>query len=94
MQNNGQSKIEAPQRATGGRPGGHKLREAFKIIGISEGTGHALIDAGKIKIVRMGPRLPIITDQEIDRILAEGLYPAGKAKNSPKAKRRAATKAA
>jgi hypothetical protein len=55
------------------RGGGHKLRDAFKIIGISEGTGHALIREGKIKVVRLGPRLPLITDREIDRILEEGV---------------------
>lgn len=62
---NGQGKSNVPRR-------GHKLREAFTILGISEGTGHALIRVKKIKVIRLGPRLPIITDEEIDRLLTEG----------------------
>jgi hypothetical protein len=55
------------------RDGAHKLRDAFRIIGISEVTGHALIKAGKIRTIRMGPRLPLITDREIDRLLEHGV---------------------
>jgi predicted site-specific integrase-resolvase len=65
---NGQSKPDVPRPA----PRGYKLRDAFAILGISEGTGHALIKAGKIRTVRLGPRLPIITDKEISRLLEEG----------------------
>jgi hypothetical protein len=63
---NGQGKNNVTRR-------GHKLREAFTILGISEGTGHKLVREGKITVVRLGPRLPIITDAEIDRLLTEGV---------------------
>jgi predicted site-specific integrase-resolvase len=70
------------------RNGGHKLREAFEILGISEGTGHALIKAGKIKTVRLGPRLPIITDREIDRLLGRGTEPPNAARVTTRSRRR------
>jgi hypothetical protein len=52
---------------------GFKLVEAFRILGISEGTGHALVKRGKLKVVRLGKRLPIVTIDEIDRVLKEGI---------------------
>ena len=61
------------QEEQGGvRRRGFKLVEAFRILGISEGTGHALVKQGKLRVVRLGKRLPIVTDTEIDRVLREG----------------------
>ena len=52
---------------------GFKLNEAFRIIGISESQGRQYVADKKIRVVRLGPRLPIVTDEEIDRILKEGI---------------------
>jgi DNA-binding winged helix-turn-helix (wHTH) protein len=52
---------------------GFKLNEAFRIIGISESQGRQYVADKKIQVVRLGPRLPIVTDEEIDRILKEGI---------------------
>jgi predicted site-specific integrase-resolvase len=57
----------------GVRRRGFKLNEAFKILGISDGTGHALVREGKLRVVRLGKRLPIVSDDEINRILKEGI---------------------
>jgi predicted site-specific integrase-resolvase len=52
---------------------GFKLNEAFKIMGLSESMGHKYVAEKKIKVIRLGPRLPIITREEIDRIMKEGI---------------------
>jgi hypothetical protein len=52
---------------------GFKLNETFRILGISESQGRQYVAEKKIRVVRLGPRLPIVTDVEIDRILREGI---------------------
>jgi hypothetical protein len=52
---------------------GFKLNETFQILGISESTGRQLVAEKKIRVVRLGKRLPIVTKDEIDRILVEGI---------------------
>lgn len=55
------------------RGGAHKLNKAFELLDISESYGHQLIAAKKIRVVRLGPRSPRITDEEIERLLREGI---------------------
>jgi DNA-binding XRE family transcriptional regulator len=56
-------------RRTGGA---YSLTKAFKLLDISPSHGHALIAAGKIRVVRnLGPASPKITDKEIARLLGE-----------------------
>jgi predicted site-specific integrase-resolvase len=57
----------------GVRRRGFKLNEAFRILGISDGTDHSLVKKGKLRVVRLGKRLPIVSDEEIDRVLKEGI---------------------
>jgi hypothetical protein len=53
--------------------GAYSLTKAFKLLDISPSYGHALIKAEKIKIVRLGPGSPRITDAEIERLLTHGI---------------------
>jgi hypothetical protein len=61
------------QGGEGVRRRAHKLNKAFKILDLSESQGHALVAAKKIKVIRLGPRSPRVTTEEIDRILREGI---------------------
>lgn len=51
----------------------YNLRTGFKLLHLSESQGHALVKAGKIKIVRLGPASPRITEHEIERLLRDGI---------------------
>jgi hypothetical protein len=51
----------------------YKLNRAFQLLDLSDSQGHALVAAKKIRIVRLGPRSPRITEDEINRILKEGI---------------------
>ena len=57
-------------RRTGGA---YNLQKAFALLDISPSFGHELIKAGKIRVVRLGPGSPKVTDQEIERLLDEGI---------------------
>jgi hypothetical protein len=61
---------EVSVRRTGGC---YSLVRAFALLDISPSFGHALIKAGKIRVIRLGPGSPRITDQEIERLLTEGI---------------------
>jgi hypothetical protein len=53
-------------------PGGsYNLKTGFFFMGVGETTGHRLINAGKIKITRVGGEIPRITDEEVGRQLGE-----------------------
>jgi hypothetical protein len=64
-------------RRTGGA---YSLTKAFVLLDVSPSFGHALVKAGKIQVVRLGPGSPRVTDAEIERLLREGIkgaaYPA------------------
>jgi predicted site-specific integrase-resolvase len=64
------SRSGAVIRRTGGA---YSLSKAFALLDISPSFGHALVKAGKIQVVRLGPASPRVTDQEISRLLREGL---------------------
>ena len=51
--------------------GAYQLIKAFKLLDISPSFGYALIKAGRINVVRLGPGSPRITDAEIARLLGE-----------------------
>jgi hypothetical protein len=57
-------------RRTGGAYG---MQKAFALLDISPSFGYELIKAGKIRVVRLGPGSPKITDAEIERLLREGV---------------------
>ena len=62
-----------PQSATEIRRtgGAYSLTKAFALLDISPSFGHALVKAGKIQVVRLGPGSPRVTDQEIERLLRD-----------------------
>ena len=64
-----------PQSATEIRRtgGAYNLVKAFKLLDVSPSFGHALVKAGKIQTVRLGPGSPRVTDAEIERLLREGI---------------------
>lgn len=55
------------------KPRAHRLSDAFKILGISKSLGYELVRDGRIKVIRITPGTPRITEDEIDRILKYGL---------------------
>lgn len=57
-------------RRTGGA---YSLTKTFALLDISPSFGHALVKAGKIKVVRLGPASPRVTDAEVERLLREGI---------------------
>ena len=57
-------------RRTGGA---YSLTKAFALLDISPCFGHALVKAGKFLVVRLGPGSPRVTDQEIERLLRDGI---------------------
>ena len=60
--------------ATVSRTGGaYNLTKAFALLDISPSFGHALIKAGKIRVIYLGPGSPRITDDEIERLLRDGI---------------------
>jgi hypothetical protein len=63
-----QSPVEV--RRTGGA---YSLTKAFALLDISQSYGHALVKAEKIKIIRLGPGSPRVTDAEIERLLRDGI---------------------
>ena len=56
-------------------PRAHRLPDAFKILGISKSLGYELVRDGQIKVIRFTPGTPRITEDEIVRILKDGLVP-------------------
>jgi predicted site-specific integrase-resolvase len=56
-------------------PRAHRLNDAFKILGISRSLGYELVRDGQIKVIRFTPGTPRITEDEIIRILKDGLVP-------------------
>lgn len=65
-------KRDAPEvKRTGGA---YSLTKAFVLLDISQSFGHALVKAGKIKVVRLGPGSPRVTDAEIERLLRDGIH--------------------
>jgi hypothetical protein len=52
---------------------GHKFGETARILGVSEPTLRQLVADGHVRVVYLGPRLPIFSDAEIDRVLHEGI---------------------
>jgi hypothetical protein len=65
--------MQEDQDDNGVRRRAHKLNETFEILGLSESQGHALVAKKKIRVIRLGPRSPRVTKEEIDRILKEGI---------------------
>jgi hypothetical protein len=65
--------MQGKQDGNGIQRRAYKLVDAFRMLSISEGTGFALLRQGKINVVRLGPRSPRITAEEIDRILRDGI---------------------
>lgn len=67
------------QRTPRGRPQrrAHSLGDAFEILGVGKTKGHELVAQEQIRVIWFGPRLPKITDHEIDRLLREGITAAG-----------------
>lgn len=61
---------EAITRRTGGA---YSLTKTFALLDISPSFGHALVKAGKIQVVRLGPASPRVTDDEVARLLREGI---------------------
>ncbi len=60
----------------------YPLNVAFKMLHVSNDTGYRWIRNGQIRVIRLGPRLPRIPDEEIERILHEGITePAGDVAN-------------
>jgi len=57
-------------RRTGGA---YSLVKAFALLDVSQSYGFALVKAGKIKVVRLGPASPRVTDAEIERLLTHGI---------------------
>ena len=57
-------------------PRAHRLNDAFKILGISKSLGYELVRDGQIKVIRFTPGTPRITEDEITRILKDGLAPS------------------
>jgi hypothetical protein len=55
----------------------HTLGEAFEILDLGRTKGHELVAQDKIRVIWFGPRSPKITDEEIDRLLREGITAAG-----------------
>lgn len=53
--------------------GAYSLTKAFALLDISPSFGFALVKAGKIKVIRLGPASPRVTDAEIERLLTEGI---------------------
>jgi predicted site-specific integrase-resolvase len=53
----------------------HPLRDAFKILGIGKSLGYELVRDGQIKVIRFTAGTPRITEDEIARILKDGLVP-------------------
>jgi hypothetical protein len=53
--------------------GAYNLSKAFKLLDVSPSFGHALVKAGKIRTIRLAPHSPRVTDQEIGRLLNEGI---------------------
>jgi hypothetical protein len=51
----------------------YNLTTGFQLLHISDSHGHALVRAGKIRVVYLGPGSPRVTEEEIDRILEEGI---------------------
>jgi len=51
----------------------YSLTKAFALLDVSPSFGHALVKAGKIQVVRLGPGSPRVTDAEIERLLREGI---------------------
>jgi len=64
------SRNGAVVRRTGGA---YSLTKAFRLLDISPSFGHALVKSGKIRVVRLGPASPRVTDAEIQRLLREGI---------------------
>jgi hypothetical protein len=63
------NRADRPVVRTGGA---YSLRNAFRLLDITETTGHARIRSGDIRTVRPWPGgNPKITDQEIARLLGE-----------------------
>jgi hypothetical protein len=56
----------------GVRRRGFKLNEAFRILGISDGTDHSLVKKGKLRVVRLGKRLPIVSEKKSTGSLKKG----------------------
>jgi hypothetical protein len=55
------------------RPRAHSLKDGFAILGLSYSQGHGMVRDGRIRVIRYTPDMPRITDDEIERILREGL---------------------
>lgn len=53
--------------------GAYSLTKAFKLLDVSPSFGFALVAAGKIKTIRLGPGSPRIVDEEIARVLRDGV---------------------
>jgi len=51
----------------------YTIREACRLLHISESHGHQLIKQGYIEVVRLGEASPRITQRTIDRVLTEGI---------------------
>ena len=45
--------------------GAYNLTKTFQLLDVSPSYGHALVKAGKIRTVRLGPASPRVTDAEI-----------------------------
>jgi predicted site-specific integrase-resolvase len=51
----------------------YNLTTGFRLLHISDSHGHALVKAGKIRVIYLGPGSPRITEEEIQRLLREGI---------------------
>jgi hypothetical protein len=57
-------------RRTGGA---YSLIKTFALLDVSPSFGFALVKAGEIRTIRLGPGSPRVTDEEIARLLREGI---------------------
>jgi hypothetical protein len=51
----------------------YKLNETYEILGLSDSQGASLVRQKKIRVVRLGLRSPRVTEEEINRILRDGI---------------------
>jgi excisionase family DNA binding protein len=50
----------------------NNVRQSCTTLGISRTTFYQLVAAGKIRTVRLGPRMTRVSAAEIERIISEG----------------------
>jgi hypothetical protein len=65
-------------------PRSHNLKTAFKIIGVSRSKGSELVRSGAIRVVYYTEDMPRITNDEIERILHNGLVDPRQIRRRPK----------